>query len=97
VSHQSLAKNPCKFNFSAGPSMLPSEVMKKASAEFLNWNNTGMSVMEMSHRGKEYMSIFRKTEQDLRKVFQVPKKLPYLIFTRWSNHSKFYGTNEFVK
>lgn len=79
MSHQSLAKNPCKFNFSAGPSMLPSEVMKKASAEFLNWNKTGMSVMEMSHRGKEFTSIFRKTEQDLRKVFQVPKNYHILF------------------
>ena len=59
--------------------MLPYDVMKKASAEFVNWNHTGMSVMEMSHRGKEFMAIFRKTEQDLRKVFQIPKNYHILF------------------
>ena len=60
------------FNFSAGPAMLPQAVLEKAQAEMLDWNNTGMSVMEMSHRGKEYMSIADKAMADLREVMAIP-------------------------
>ncbi|RLA17967.1 MAG: 3-phosphoserine/phosphohydroxythreonine transaminase, partial [Gammaproteobacteria bacterium] len=45
------------YNFSAGPSMLPESVLKQAQAEMLDWQGSGMSVMEMSHRGAEFMSI----------------------------------------
>ena len=45
------------FNFSAGPATLPLEVLEKAQAEFLNFNNTGMSIMEMSHRSKPYEAV----------------------------------------
>ncbi|MDQ6969867.1 MAG: 3-phosphoserine/phosphohydroxythreonine transaminase [Mariprofundus sp.] len=61
-----------KFNFSAGPAMLPTAVMQRAQQEMLDWNDSGMSVMEMSHRGKEYMSIATKAEQDLREVMSIP-------------------------
>lgn len=60
------------FNFSAGPAMLPQAVLEKAQAEMLDWQNTGMSVMEMSHRGKEYMSIAEKAMTDLREVMAIP-------------------------
>ena len=60
------------FNFSAGPAMLPQAVLEKAQAEMLDWENTGMSVMEMSHRGKEYMSIAEKAMTDLREVMAIP-------------------------
>ncbi|MEJ2143033.1 MAG: 3-phosphoserine/phosphohydroxythreonine transaminase [Gammaproteobacteria bacterium] len=60
------------FNFSAGPAMLPQAVLEKAQAEMLDWNGTGMSVMEMSHRGKEYMSIAEKAVTDLREVMAIP-------------------------
>ena len=60
------------FNFSAGPAMLPQAVLEKAQAEMLDWENTGMSVMEMSHRGKEYMSIAEKAMTDLRDVMEIP-------------------------
>lgn len=60
------------FNFSAGPAMLPQAVLEKAQAEMLDWNNTGMSVMEMSHRGKDYMSIADKAMADLRDVMAIP-------------------------
>ncbi len=60
------------FNFSAGPAMLPEAVMTKASAEFLDWNGTGMSVMEMSHRSKEYMAVATQMEADLREVMVIP-------------------------
>ena len=61
-----------KFNFSAGPAMLPTAVIERAQQEMLEWNDSGMSVMEMSHRGKEYMSIAGKAEADLREVMCIP-------------------------
>jgi len=60
------------FNFSAGPAMLPTEVLEQAQQEMLDWHGTGMSVMEMSHRGKEYMSIAEKAEADLRELLNIP-------------------------
>ncbi|MDH4028850.1 MAG: 3-phosphoserine/phosphohydroxythreonine transaminase [Nitrospirota bacterium] len=61
-----------KYNFSAGPAMLPEKVLKKASSELMDWNGSGMSVMEMSHRGKEFTSIAEKAEKDLREIMNVP-------------------------
>ncbi|MGB5277559.1 MAG: 3-phosphoserine/phosphohydroxythreonine transaminase [Gammaproteobacteria bacterium] len=60
------------FNFSAGPAMLPTEVLERAQTEMLDWNGSGMSVMEMSHRGKEFMSIAEKAESDLRALMAIP-------------------------
>ncbi len=60
--------------------MLPEAVMKKAQAEFLNWNNTGMSVMEISHRSKEFMQLADKMEADLREVMSIPDNYK-VIFT----------------
>ncbi|MGD8914549.1 MAG: 3-phosphoserine/phosphohydroxythreonine transaminase [Candidatus Thiodiazotropha sp.] len=60
------------FNFSAGPAMLPEEVLQQAREEMLDWCGTGMSVMEMSHRGKEFMSIAQQAESDLRELLQIP-------------------------
>ncbi|HEB75696.1 MAG TPA: 3-phosphoserine/phosphohydroxythreonine transaminase [Nitrospirae bacterium] len=60
------------FNFSAGPAMLPEEVLEQASAEMTDWRGTGMSVMEMSHRGKEFSSIAERAEEDLRELLSVP-------------------------
>jgi len=68
-----------KFNFSAGPAMLPTAVIERAQAEMLDWNGSGMSVMEMSHRGKEYMSIASKAEQDLRDVMNIPDNYKVLF------------------
>ncbi len=67
------------FNFSAGPAMLPEVVMQKAKQEFLNWNDTGMSVMEMSHRSKEYMSVAHQAEKDLREVMHIPDEYSVLF------------------
>ena len=53
------------FNFSAGPSTLPVEVLEQARAEMLDWQGSGMSVMEMSHRGKHFMSIAASMKSDL--------------------------------
>jgi len=68
-----------KFNFSAGPAMLPTAVIKRARQEMLDWNGSGMSVMEMSHRGKEYMSIASKAEKELRKVMSIPDNYKVLF------------------
>ena len=67
------------FNFSAGPAMLPQAVIEKAQQEMLEWNDSGMSVMEMSHRGKEYMSIAEKAEADLREVMNIPSNYKVLF------------------
>ncbi|ATX82291.1 phosphoserine aminotransferase apoenzyme [Mariprofundus ferrinatatus] len=68
-----------KFNFSAGPAMLPTAVIERAQAEMLDWNGSGMSTMEMSHRGKEYMSIAAKAEADLRDVMGIPDNYKVLF------------------
>ena len=60
------------FNFSAGPAVLPESVLKHAAAEMLDWRGSGMSVMEMSHRGKEFISISDKAEADLRTLLAIP-------------------------
>ena len=60
------------FNFSAGPAILPAEVLQQAQQEMLDWRGTGMSVMEMSHRSKEYMSIAAQAEADLRELMAIP-------------------------
>ena len=59
------------FNFSAGPAALPLEVLQQAQAEMVNWHGCGMSVMEMSHRGKEYMAIQAEAEADLRELMGI--------------------------
>ena len=59
------------FNFSAGPAMLPQAVLEKAQQEILDWQGSGMSVMEMSHRGKEFMSIATQAEADLRELMGI--------------------------
>jgi phosphoserine aminotransferase len=66
-------------NFSAGPSMLPEEVLKKAAEQMLNYENTGMSVMEMSHRSASYLNIFNKTKDLLRKVMSIPDNYEILF------------------
>ena len=60
------------YNFSAGPAVLPESVLKQAAAEMLDWRGSGMSVMEMSHRGKEFIAIHAKAEADLRALMAIP-------------------------
>ncbi|HVL76819.1 MAG TPA: 3-phosphoserine/phosphohydroxythreonine transaminase [Noviherbaspirillum sp.] len=60
------------YNFSAGPAALPEEVLRQAADEMLDWHGSGMSVMEMSHRGREFMSIIEAAERDLRELLNVP-------------------------
>ncbi len=67
------------FNFSAGPAMLPAEVLEQASTEMEDWHGTGMSVMEMSHRGKEFTSIAEKAEADLKEILTIPDNYKILF------------------
>ena len=67
------------YNFSAGPSMLPLPVLERAQAELLCYGESGMSVMEMSHRSADYMQIIQKAEADLRKLMQIPDNYKVLF------------------
>ncbi|AVP57955.1 3-phosphoserine/phosphohydroxythreonine transaminase [Pulveribacter suum] len=60
------------YNFSAGPAAIPEEVLQRAAAEMLDWHGSGMGVMEMSHRGKEFIAICEQAEADLRELLAVP-------------------------
>jgi len=60
------------YNFSAGPAVMPPEVLQQAASEMLDWHGSGMGVMEMSHRGKEFISIYEQAEADLRELLAVP-------------------------
>jgi phosphoserine aminotransferase len=67
------------WNFSAGPAALPEEVLQQAQAEMLDWHGAGCSVMEMSHRGKEFMSILDQAEADLRELMGIPEQYKVLF------------------
>lgn len=67
------------YNFSAGPAILPQEVLEQARDEMLNWQGCGMSVMEMSHRGKEFMGIAAQAEADLRELMAIPANYKVLF------------------
>jgi len=67
------------YNFSAGPSMLPLEVMELAAEQLTNYNGCGMSVMEMSHRSKEFEAIIRSAESDLRDIMKIPENYKILF------------------
>jgi phosphoserine aminotransferase len=67
------------FNFSAGPAAMPLEVLQQAAAEMTNWQGSGMGVMEMSHRGKEFISIYEQAEADVRELLAVPANFKILF------------------
>lgn len=67
------------INFSAGPAILPEEVLRQAQDEMLDWHGSGMSVMEMSHRGKEFQSIIDTAEADLRELLAIPANYKVLF------------------
>ncbi|MGW8183037.1 MAG: 3-phosphoserine/phosphohydroxythreonine transaminase [Burkholderiales bacterium] len=70
---------PRVHNFGAGPAMLPEPVLQQAAAEMLDWHGSGMSVMEMSHRGKEFISIHAQAEADLRELLAIPRNYKVLF------------------
>jgi phosphoserine aminotransferase len=67
------------YNFSAGPAMLPESVLQQAAAEMMDWQGSGMSVMEMSHRGKEYMGIHAQAQADFRELLNIPANYKVLF------------------
>ena len=67
------------FNFSAGPAVLPEPVLQQAAAEMMDWHGSGVSVMEMSHRGKEFIDIHARAEADLRDLMGIPKNYKVLF------------------
>jgi phosphoserine aminotransferase len=67
------------YNFSAGPAVLPEPVLAQAAAEMLDWQGSGMSVMEMSHRGKEFIAIAAEAEKDLRELLNIPSNYKVLF------------------
>ncbi len=78
------------YNFSAGPAMLPAQVLKQMQAELLEYGNAKASVMEISHRGKDFMAMAQKSEQDLRKLMilsyylELATKLWAIPFVLWA-------------
>ncbi|MBF9000056.1 MULTISPECIES: 3-phosphoserine/phosphohydroxythreonine transaminase [Vibrio] len=67
------------YNFSAGPAILPKPVMEKAQSEFLNWHDLGSSVMEISHRSKQFVQVAKEAEQDLRDLLNIPDNYKVLF------------------
>lgn len=67
------------YNFSAGPAVLPKAVLQQARDELLDWHDCGMSVMEMSHRGKQFMDIAARAETDLRELMKIPANYKVLF------------------
>ncbi len=76
------------YNFSAGPAVLPEEVLKQAADEMMNYNNSGMSVMEMSHRSKTYDDIIKTAEKDLRELMNIPDNYK-VLFLQGGAHLQF--------
>jgi len=67
------------YNFCAGPAALPTAVLEKAQSELLNWQGKGLSIMEMSHRSKDYVAVAEKAETDLRKLMNIPENYKVLF------------------
>ena len=76
------------YNFSAGPAVLPEEVLKEAAAEMLDYKGTGMSVMEMSHRSKAFETIITEAEADLRELMGIPDNYK-VLFLQGGAHLQF--------
>ncbi|WMY95185.1 MAG: 3-phosphoserine/phosphohydroxythreonine transaminase [Arsenophonus sp.] len=68
-----------KYNFSAGPAMLPVEVLQRAKKELCNWNGMGVSVMEISHRSEQFLEMVHKIEENLRLLLKIPKNYKVLF------------------
>src|SRR5580698_3619496 len=67
------------FNFSPGPAVLPLEVLEQAQAELLDWHESGMSVMEISHRSKAFEEVAAEAETDLRDLLSIPRNYKVLF------------------
>ncbi len=76
------------YNFSAGPAVLPEEVLEEAAREMMDYRGTGMSVMEMSHRSKDYQDIIDEAEKDLRELMNIPNNYK-VLFVQGGGHTQF--------
>ncbi|CAG8433101.1 7772_t:CDS:1 [Ambispora gerdemannii] len=76
------------WNFGAGPAMIPSSVLLRAQAEFTNYNNLGMSILELSHRSKEFENLLNKTKNDFRTLLKIPKNYE-ILFMQGGGHTQF--------
>lgn len=76
------------FNFSAGPAMMPAAVLAQAQNELRNWQGLGTSVMEVSHRGKPFMSLIAEAEQDFRTLYQIPDNY-HILFLQGGARGQF--------
>ena len=76
------------YNFSAGPAVLPKDVLAQARDEMMDWHESGMSIMEMSHRGKEFLGIAAEMEADLRELMAIPANYK-VLFLQGGAHSQF--------
>ena len=74
------------YNFSAGPAVLPEEVLKEVAAEMMDYNGSGMSVMEMSHRSKVFEEILNTAEQDFRDLLKIPDNYKVLFLSGGAHH-----------
>ena len=81
------------YNFSAGPAMLPEAVLQRAQAELTDWHGAGASIMEMSHRGKEFVSVHAEAERDVRDLLGVPDSYK-CSFARRSHRTVCRGSHE---
>lgn len=86
------------YNFNAGPSAMPEEVLKEAQAEFLNYNDTGMGIIEMSHRSSEYAALHQETKDLLRELMEIPDNYE-ILFIQGGGSTQFLMTaaNFFTK
>ncbi|RHZ74174.1 hypothetical protein Glove_227g170 [Diversispora epigaea] len=76
------------LNFGPGPAKIPEPVLKKAQDELLNYNNTGMSIMELSHRSKDFENLINKTQKDLRTLLDIPNNYT-ILFMQGGGHTQF--------
>jgi len=67
------------YNFSSGPAMLPAEVLRRAQQDLCDWQGLGTSVMEISHRSKEFIQVAEESEKDLRDLLQIPSNYKVLF------------------
>lgn len=88
VNSQLMNKLNHIYNFSAGPAMMPVEVMQQAQAEFLNWHDTGVSVAEISHRSQPFIDLAKQAENDLRELLTIPKNY-HVLFLPGGSRTQF--------
>ena len=76
------------FNFAAGPSAMPLPVLEQAASEMTDWHGVGYSILEMSHRSKEFLGIYRETVEMLRELYGIPEEYE-VMFVQGGGHLQF--------